>query len=93
MLWRRLDHQNVARVLGITMDPYRIVFDLVSDKDIVKYITTEEGVNFVVLVSLLTIPMLVRPQSGLNYTSSFRMSLKVLAIYILRMSCTEDSEV
>ena len=54
-LWKRLDHQNVARVLGVTIDPYQIVFDRVSDKDIMKYISTEEGVNRVVLVSLFAV--------------------------------------
>ena len=53
-LWRRLDHQNIAKVLGVMMDPYQIVFDRVSDKDIVKYTATEEGVDRLVLVSLST---------------------------------------
>ena len=57
-LWRRLDHRNVAKVLGVTVDPYQIVFDRVSDKDIVKYTSTEEGVDRVVLVSLFTVPAL-----------------------------------
>jgi len=37
------------------MDPYQVVFDRVSDKDIVKYTSTEEGVDRVVLVSPFTI--------------------------------------
>ena len=36
------------------MDPYQIVFDRVSDKDIVKYTATEEGVERLVLVSRST---------------------------------------
>ena len=48
-----MDHKNVARVLGVTMDPYRIVFYWVSDKDVVKYTSTEEGVDRVVLASLM----------------------------------------
>jgi len=35
------------------MDPYRIVFYWVSDKDVVKYTSTEEGVDRVVLASLM----------------------------------------
>ena len=50
-----MDHQNVARVLGVTIDPYQIVFDRVSDRDIVRYVSTEEGVDRVVLVSLLSL--------------------------------------
>ena len=55
VLWRRLDHRNLAQVLGVTMDPYQILFDRVSDKDIVQYTSTEEGVDRVILVSLFTI--------------------------------------
>jgi len=51
VLWKRLNHQNVARVLGITTDPYQIVFDRVSDKDIVTFISTEDCVDRVVLLS------------------------------------------
>ena len=87
-----MDHQNVARVLGITMDPYRIVYDWVSDKDVIKYISTEEGIDRVVLVCLVIFAIRFVLRSGLKHPSSFRMSLKVLAIYILRTSFVEDSE-
>jgi hypothetical protein len=50
VLWRRLDHPNVATVLGVTMDPYQVVFDQVSDKDIMEY-TSEGGADRASLVS------------------------------------------
>ena len=43
------------------MDPYQIVFDRVSDQDIVKYTSTEEGVDRVVLVSLPAVSALKLP--------------------------------
>lgn len=50
VLWRRLIHPNIALVLGLTMDPYQIVFDQVSNKDVMQY-TLREGVDRVNLVS------------------------------------------
>ena len=43
------------------MNPYQIVFDRVSDRDIVKYTLTERGVDRVVLVSQLIISVLLYP--------------------------------
>ena len=69
------------------MDPYQIVFDRVSDKDIVKFTLTEEGVDRVVLVSLFTIFALSFVlRDRLKRASSFRMSLKVSATCILKTS-------
>lgn len=36
VLWKRLDHPNVAAVLGVTTDPCQIVFDKISDKDVMQ---------------------------------------------------------
>jgi len=36
-LWRRLNHQNVGSVLGVIMDPYQVIFDQVSDRNIIQY--------------------------------------------------------
>ena len=33
------------------MDPYQVVFDRISDKDIIKYTSTGEGVDCFILVS------------------------------------------
>ena len=52
VLWKRLDHPNLAPALGVTMDPYRVVFDRVSDKDITQY-TMNGGVDRMSLVSFV----------------------------------------
>jgi len=49
-LWRRLNHENVTSVFGVTMNPYQVVFDRVSDKDIAQC-TLDVGVNRANLVS------------------------------------------
>jgi len=68
------------------MDPYQIVFDRISDKDVMKYASTEEGVDRVVLVSLLAVsPLCFVLRGRLKRASSFRTSLKVSAIYILKI--------
>ena len=46
VLLKRLDHPNLASVLGVTMDPYQVVFDRVSDKDITRH-TMDGGVSLV----------------------------------------------
>ena len=51
--WRRLDRHDVAKAVGITTGPYLIVSDRVSDKGVVKYDSTEEGVNCVVFGEFL----------------------------------------
>ena len=66
-----MDHQNVARVLGVMMDPYQIAFDWVSEKDIMKYTLTEEGVDRVVLVSLMVSAILCPSQRA---EASFQLS-------------------
>ena len=52
VLWKRLDHPNIASVLGVTIDPYQVVFPRVSDKDITQHIT-DGGVDRVSLVSFI----------------------------------------
>lgn len=53
-LWRRLDHQNITSVLGVTMDPYQVVFDRASVKDIMHY-TLNNGVDRASLVPFIQI--------------------------------------
>lgn len=61
-LWRRLNHQNITLVLGVTMDPYQVVFDRVSDRDIVQY-TLNNGVDRAILVSFISDPFPVPARS------------------------------
>jgi serine/threonine protein kinase len=51
-LWRRLNHQNITSVLGVTIDPYQVVFDRGSDKDTTQY-TLNNGVDRASLVSFI----------------------------------------
>lgn len=86
-LWRRLDHPNVTAVLGVTMDPYQVIFDQVSDKDIMQY-TAGEGVDRETLAS----STLGHSSRWLTHSLRFQMYLKVLDIYILITSSTGDFE-
>ena len=60
-LWRRLNHENVTSVFGVTMDPYQVVFDRVSDKDIAQY-TLDLGVNRASLVSFVSDSLQISPR-------------------------------
>jgi hypothetical protein len=86
-LWKRLDHPNVAAVLGVTMDPYQVVFDRVSDKDIVQY-TSGERVDRETLVS----SALGHSSRWLTHYLRFQIYLRVLDIYTLITSSTGDFE-
>lgn len=62
-LWKRLKHQNITSVLGVTMDPYQVVFDQAPDKDIMQY-TLNAGVNRANLVNFAPGSLPTPPRSA-----------------------------
>lgn len=72
MLWKRLNHPNIASVLGVTMDPCQVVFDKVSNENVIQY-TLNNVVDRGSLVGFIPIPLLVVP--GLVDTPSIRFRI------------------
>ena len=60
-LWRRLSHQNITSVLGVTMDPYQVVFDQVSNRDIIQY-ALNNGADRASLVSFISDSLPIPPR-------------------------------
>jgi hypothetical protein len=57
--WAWLDHVNILRCFGITVDPLQVVTEWVPNGDILEYVRTHVNVDRVCLVSPFTFPVQV----------------------------------
>ena len=55
-MWAWLDHPNILRCFGITLDPLQVVTEWVPDGSVVEYVQTHRDADRVCLVSPLARP-------------------------------------
>lgn len=55
-MWAWLDHPNILRCFGITLDPLQVVTEWVPDGSVVEYVKTHRDADRVCLVSSLARP-------------------------------------
>lgn len=55
--WAWLDHPNILRCFGITVDPLQVVTEWVPNGDVLEYVRTNANADRVCLVGPLTFPV------------------------------------
>jgi len=51
-VWKRLEHQNIVPLLGITSDPLQLVSAWMPNGDLIEYIRGHPGADRVLLVGV-----------------------------------------
>jgi len=67
-VWAKLDHQNILRCFGVTVDPFQIVMEWMPNGEAMRYVKEHQDADRVFLVSSPTVNTL---KSDFNTLSQY----------------------